>query len=480
MKNYSLLINGKWKCYENLNKIYISNPATGETLGSVPDLNETEIKKAIDSSEKAFRSWANTTASEKSLLLRNLFNLILEQKNDIAEIMTLEQGKPLSEALSEVIYAASFVEWYSEEAKRVYGETIPSWKKNNRIVVIKQPVGIVAAITPWNFPAAMVTRKIAPALASGCTVILKPAPETPLTAIKIFELIEKAGFPEGVANIITSKAELFGNVIMNDKRVRKISFTGSTNVGKLLMKQSSNDLKRISLELGGQAPFIVFDDADIDLAVKQALASKFRNCGQTCIASNRFYVQENIKSLFIKKLKKEISTLKIGNGMDENVKIGPLINKQGFNKVMDHINDALSKGAIIEYGGKPLQKNESDNFGFFIEPTLLSNINSKMKVSNEETFGPVIPIITFKDENEVIEMANNSDYGLASYIFTQSLSRGIKISEKLEYGIVGLNDGLPSSAQIPFGGFKESSIGREGGHYGIEEFLEIKYISIGI
>ncbi len=366
------------------------------------------------------------------------------------------------------------------EAKRVYDETIPAWKTDKRILVTKQPVGVVGAITPWNFPAAMIARKLAPALASGCTVVAKPSPQTPLTAIKLFELLEKAGFPKGVANLLTGNAEEIGAALMEDKRVRKITFTGSTGVGKKLMAQASNSVKRLSLELGGHAPFIVFDDADLDKAVEGAMVSKFRNCGQTCIASNRFYVHEKIFNTFIGKLKSMLAGLKVGNGTEEEVDLGPVIDKKSYEKISRHIEDAVSRGGEVLFGGNGFHSAEVEDAGYFFHPTILSNLTEDMLIMNEETFGPIIPVISFKTEEEITKAANNTNYGLAASVYTESLSRGIKMSEALEYGIVGLNDGAPSTAQTPFGGFKDSGLGREGGHYGIEAFLEVKYVSIDL
>lgn len=480
MKDYGLYINGAWIQIEGLNKIDVINPGTGDIVGTVPNGGETEAKLAIEAAVEAFEPWAALPANERGNYLKRLYDLMVEEKEDLARIMTLEQGKPLQEALGEVLYAASFMEWYGEEAKRIYGETIPAWKENKRIMVLKQPVGVVAAITPWNFPAAMVTRKLAPALAAGCTVVLKPASQTPLTAMKLFELFEKAGFPKGTVNIVTGSANAIGKAFMEDGRVRKITFTGSTEVGKVLMKQSADTVKRVSMELGGHAPFIVFDDADLDKAVEGAAASKFRNCGQVCVASNRFYVQESIAATFVEKLRDKLKHYKVGYGLEEGVNIGPLIDKKGYEKVREHIEDAVAKGAKVEAGGKGYHDIEAEDAGYFFEPTVLSHVTEDMLIMKEETFGPVMPIVTFKDEAEAIRAANNTNYGLAAYLFTESLSRGIRVSEKLEYGIVGLNDGLPSTAQAPFGGFKESGLGREGGHHGLEAFLETKYISMGI
>lgn len=480
MDNAKIYINGEWVHSVNNEKFDVFNPATGEIVGTVPKAGEKETIMSIDAANNAFNEWSSLPASRRAEYLRRWYELIILNKAEIAKIMTQEQGKPFNEALAEVYYAANYVEWYSEEAKRVYGETIPTWDKDKRIMIIKQPVGVVAAITPWNFPAAMATRKLAPALAAGCTVILKPASQTPLTSIKLVELLHQAGFPRGTVNILTGSAKKIGKAIIEDPRVRKITFTGSTEVGKSLMKDSANTLKRISLELGGLAPFIVFDDANVEKAVEGAIAAKLRNCGQVCVAPNRFFVQEGIEDEFIKILSKKMKEQKVGNGLQEGVTIGPLIDKDGFKKVEHHVKDALNKGAELAFGGNNFKSGNAEDAGYFYEPTIIRNVDNTMLIMNEETFGPIIAIQTFKTDEEAISIANDTSFGLASYIFTESLSRGIKISEKLEVGIVGLNDGKPSAVQAPFGGFKESGMGREGGRHGIDTFLEIKYISIGI
>lgn len=478
MKEYQIYIDGQWKDSVKGERISVYNPATGESLGSVPKCGELEAQQAIEAAQRAFGVWSQQTAGERANYLYKVYQLMLENEQELAETMTLEQGKPLKEALGEVRYAAGFLEWYAEEAKRVYGETIPASSPSKRLWVIKQPVGVVAAITPWNFPAAMVTRKLAPALAAGCTVVLKPASQTPLTAIKIFELFERAGLPKGVANLVVGSAAEIGETLMNDSRVRKLTFTGSTEVGKVLMAQGAKTVKNLSLELGGHAPFIVFEDADLNKAVDGALGSKLRNCGQTCISSNRFYVHRSIKQDFIEKMKLELARIRMGNGLEPGVDMGPIIDQKSYYKVKHHIEDALQKGARLEFGGGMVHKGTTLEGGFFIEPTLLSEVTEDMVIFTEETFGPVIPIIEFESEEEVIEKANDTNYGLAAYFYTESLSRGIRVAESLEYGIIGLNDGRTSTPQVPFGGFKESGIGREGGHYGIEGFLEIKYISV--
>lgn len=467
-----MYVNGEWSDF-NLDKIEVKNPANGEVVGTVPNGGTAEAKKAADAAFQALKGWSALSVYERSDLIWKWHHLINEHKDEIARVMTLEQGKPLKEAIGEMTYANGFLSWYAEEGKRIYGETIPSSQTNKRLFVIKQPVGVVAAITPWNFPAAMITRKVGPALAAGCTVLVKPAGLTPLTALKMVELADQAGIPKGVINIVTGKSSEIGNTWLEDSRVRKLTFTGSTEVGKELMKGSADTVKKISLELGGHAPVIVLEDADLDKAVEGVISSKFRNAGQTCVCSNRVYVHESIYEGFIEKLTKQVRTLKVGNGLDEGVDIGPLINQDAVDKVMSQIDDALNKGAKLEAGGK-------SKGGFFIEPTIISNIDDSMLCMKDETFGPLAPIASFKTEEEAIERANNSIYGLAAYVFTENISRGIRVTEALEYGIIGLNDGIPSTPQAPFGGFKQSGLGREGGHHGIEEYLEVKYISLGL
>ncbi len=474
-KFYPMYINGEW-VGENLTEFTdVLNPATKEVVGIIPRGGKEEAELAVDAAFDAFKSWSKKTAEERSNLLMKWFNLIEEEKEEIGKLMTMEQGKPLNEAIGEMSYANSFIKWYAEEAKRVYGETIPASATNKRLLVRKEPVGVIAAITPWNFPAAMITRKVGPALAAGCTAVVKPAEQTPLTALKLAELAEKAGIPKGVFNVVTGKASAIGEAWMKDSRVRKITFTGSTEVGKILMRQAADNVKKISLELGGNAPFIVMDDANLEKAAKNLVASKFRNAGQTCICTNRVYVHENVKEEFVELFKKELSGLKVGNGLEEGTGIGPLIDGAAVEKVQSLIEDAEKKGATIVYRGeKPAGAN-----GYFYEPTIMTNVHEDMLCIKEEIFGPLAPIVSFTTEEEVIRQANDTNFGLAAYIFTENLSRAIRISEALEYGIVGLNDGLPSTAQAPFGGYKESGLGREGGHHGIEEYLETKYISIG-
>ncbi|WP_409304324.1 NAD-dependent succinate-semialdehyde dehydrogenase [Peribacillus sp. SCS-155] len=471
MERYKLFINGEW-IDEGIETIEVANPATGAIIATIPNGGAREANLATDAAYEAFKHWSSYSVYERSELIRKWFDLINDNIDDLARTMTMEQGKPLKEALGEMAYANGFLSWYAEEGKRIYGETIPATQRNKRLFVSKQPVGVVAVITPWNFPAAMITRKVAPALAAGCTVVIKPSELTPLTAYKMAELADQAGIPKGVINVVTGAAKEIGDAWLADNRVRKLTFTGSTPVGKLLMRGSADTVKKISLELGGHAPSIVLADADLDKAVNGVIASKFRNAGQTCVCSNRVYVHESIYQQFIDRLIPKVNELKVGNGLEEGTDIGPLIDDRAVKKVTSHIDDAIKLGAKLETGGTA-----SD---LFIEPTVLSNVNDSMLCMQEETFGPVMPITPFKTVEEAIERANNSIYGLAAYVFTENISEGIRVVESLEYGIIGLNDGLPSTPQAPFGGFKQSGLGREGGHYGIEEFLEIKYISLGL
>ena len=468
-------INGEW-IGEEFDSLEVLNPATGEIVGSCPKVGKLETQHAIDSAHEAFFEWSSLSVYERVAYLKKWHQLILQNKEELATIMTLEMGKPLNEARGEVDYAASFIEWFAEEGKRIYGEIIPSHVKEKRMQVWKKPVGVVAAITPWNFPAAMLTRKMGPALAAGCTVVVKPSSDTPLTAIKLIELCHEAGFPKGVVNILTGSSAVIGDEIVKNEKVRKITFTGSTEVGKKLMEQSAHQMKRLSLELGGHAPIIVLDDANIDKAVKATMSSKFRNAGQTCICGNRIYVQSGIYEEFLEKFSKEVKKLKVGNGMDSSTDIGPLINAAAVQKVKEHVEDAVSLGATIVAGGDYAHGNENN----FYLPTVLSNVKSEMLVMREETFGPLAPIQKITTDEEAIELANNSPYGLAAYVFTENISRGTRIIEKLDFGIIGWNDGTPSAAQAPFGGMKESGVGREGGRQGIEDFLETQYVSIGL
>lgn len=470
--------NGQWIEASSGKREEVINPATGAVEGSVPVGNREDVKKAIDAADSAFKFWSGVTAMERSVPLYRAYEKLIARTDEIATIMTLEQGKPLSESKGEIKAAAEFLRWYSEEAKRTYGETIPSSASNKRAMVIKQPVGVVAAITPWNFPASMITRKIAPAIAAGCTVVIKPANYTPLTAVALFEVFEQAGFPPGVLNLVTGRGSEIGGEFIENPKVKKIAFTGSTEVGKHLLKGAADQVKRVSMELGGHAPFLVFDDADIDDAVEACIVSKFRNAGQTCISANRIYVQDTIIDSFAEKLARRVKTMKIGNGMDNGVEIGPLIDHEALEKVQHQMKDASSKGAKLIYGGKEWKRDDLN--GAFYEPTVISYVNDNMEITHEETFGPIAPLISFATEKEVLQRANNVNYGLSAYAYTNDLGRTYRVAEGLEYGIVGMNDPLPSIPQAPFGGWKESGLGREGGHYGMEPFLELKYISLGL
>lgn len=475
-KHHLVLVNGEWLGNKH-EKLLVTNPANGEVIGSVPILSRDDIEYAIESANEAFQTWKEVPANVRANLLRKLAKIMIENKEELAKIMTMEMGKPLNESRGEVLYAASFLEWNADEARRVYGRTVPGRDSTQRILVLKQPVGVVAAITPWNFPAAMITRKLGPALAAGCTFIIKPAESTPLTAVKLMEYCEQAGIPKGVVNLVTGDPAEIGNTFMQHRLVRKVTFTGSTNVGKHLIRQSADQVKKLSLELGGHAPFIVFEDANIDKAVQGAIASKFRNAGQTCICANRIYVHESIQEEFTEKFKKAVESLKVGDGMDELTEIGPVINKQAYEKINRHVEDAIDKGAKIIIGGEGYSENENS---YYYKPTVLTNVTNNMLVTKEETFGPIAPIQTFKTDEEAIELANDTDYGLAAYFYTESVTRGTKVMENLEYGIVGWNDALPSTAQAPFGGMKQSGLGREGGAEGIEPYLETKYVSMGV
>lgn len=477
IESQPVYINGEWLGGNGEIAVFdVINPANGDIISRVPICGAIEAEKAVDAAYEALKDWSNKTALERAEKLNEWYKLIDAHKEEIAEIMTREQGKPLKEALGEVVYANSFISWYAEEGKRIYGETIPSSHKKKRIVVLKQPVGVVAAITPWNFPAAMITRKVAPALAAGCTAVVKPAEQTPLTALKLAELAEKSGIPKGVFNVITGDAKAIGETWLKDDRVRKITFTGSTEVGKTLMRGAAETVKKVSLELGGHAPLIIFEDADLDKAVEAAIVSKFRNAGQTCVCANRLYVHESVVDAFSEKYISAVKGLKVGDGLQDGVQVGPLIDGRAIEKVKNQIADAVQKGGKVEIGGDPL----SINGGYFFEPTVLTKVTDDMLCMNEETFGPLAPITTFTTTEEVIQRANNSQYGLAAYVFTQNISKAIQVCEQLEFGIVGLNDGLPSVAQAPFGGYKQSGLGREGGHHGMDEFLETKFISIAL
>lgn len=472
MKVFQMIINGE-EVGHDLPVIEVSNPATGDVIATVPKGGKDEAASAVDAAYGAFASWSKLSAYERSEYLWRWHDLIKEHAEDLAITMTVEQGKPLTEALGEIKYANGFISWYAEEGKRIYGETIPATQQNKRILIQKQPVGVTAVITPWNFPAAMITRKVGPALAAGCTVVIKPAGQTPLTAIMLVQLAVEAGIPKGVINVVTGQSKEIGETWLEDTRVRKLTFTGSTEVGRELMKGAAATIKKISLELGGHAPVIVMDDCDLDKAVVGVLAAKFRNAGQTCVCANRIYVHESIVKPFTEKLVEKAKELKYGNGLDEGVDIGPLIDASAIEKVQQHVDDAKEKGATIELGG-------TNPKGLYFEPTVLSNVTDDMICMQEETFGPVTPISTFATEEEAIRRANDSIYGLAAYVFTENISNGIRITEQLEYGIIGLNDGLPSTPQAPFGGLKQSGLGREGGHHGMDEYLEVKYVSLGL
>ena len=468
-------VDGQWCDADNGKTLAVTNPASGEVLGTVPGMGVAETRRAIEAADAAFPAWRAKTAKERSAILRKWADLMMANQEDLAIIMTAEQGKPLVESRGEIVYAASFIEWFAEEGRRVYGDTIPGHQADKRIVVLKQPVGVCAAITPWNFPAAMITRKVGPALAVGCTVVSKPASATPYSAHALAELAERAGVPKGVFSVVTGSASTIGGELTGNPLVRKVSFTGSTETGKKLIAQAAATVKKVSMELGGNAPFIVFDDADLDAAADGALASKYRNAGQTCVCANRIYVQDRVYDAFAGKLAERVAKFKIGNGMEPGVTIGPLIDDAAVKKVEEHVADALAKGAKVAMGGKrhPLG-------GRFFEPTILTNVTREMKVAREETFGPVAPLFRFKTDEEAIRLANDTEFGLASYFYARDLSRVWRVSEALEYGIVGINTGLISTAEAPFGGVKESGLGREGSKYGIDEYLEIKYVCVAV
>lgn len=470
----SLFIAGEWIGKSSSgNTFEVVNPSGGEVVATLPDAGRDDVQRAVDAAAEAQEEWARTTAAERAKILQKAAALMHERQEHLAKVMTLEQGKPFAESMGEIVYAASFVEWFAEEGKRVYGETIPASFPEKRIMVIKRPVGVTAAITPWNFPSAMITRKLAPALAAGCTMILKPSELTPLSALELAKIFEDAGVPKGVFSVVVgTDAAAMTEAIMEDGRVRKLSFTGSTAVGKLLMKQSAETMKRLSLELGGHAPFIVFDDAEIDEAVSGAIASKMRNMGQTCVCANRIYVQRGVYDEFAKRITREMAAMKVGDGMEDGVTVGPLIESKAVEKVERHVEDAKERGAEVRLGGERGEGN-------FYPPTVLTGVDSSMLVTQEETFGPVAALIPFDTEEEAIAQANDTVYGLASYFYTRDIGRVFRLAEKLEYGIIGANDGSISTAQAPFGGVKESGVGREGSHYGLDEYLDVKYISLG-
>ena len=467
-------VNGQWANADSGETYDVYNPADGSVLGEVPKMGKVETTRAIDAAVAAFPFWSSKTAKERSTVLKRWYDLIMENQQDLATIITAEMGKPMAEALDEIAYGASFIEWFAEESKRIYGETIPAPSIDRRIVVIKQPVGVVASITPWNFPNAMITRKCSPALAAGCSIVIKPAEDTPFSALALAELAERAGIPRGVINVVTGDPVEIGAELTSNPKVRKLSFTGSTPVGKLLMKQCAATVKKVSMELGGNAPFIVFEDADLNAAVVGAMASKFRNTGQTCICANRFFIQDSIYEIFTEKLTHAVCKLNVGSGLVNNSTQGPLINKSALKKVEDLIDNATSRGASVVFGGK------RSNLGHtFFEPTILTNVDTSMHIASEEIFGPIAALYRFKTEEEVLTIANDTPYGLAAYFYSGDINRVWRVSEALEYGMIGINAGTISSEVAPFGGVKESGIGREGSRYGIEEFLEIKYMCFG-
>jgi len=469
-------IDGKWTPADSGKTFKVNNPASGETLVEVADMGAAETKRAIDAANRALPGWRAKTAKERAAILRKWFDLIIAHADDLALLMTSEQGKPLAEARGEVVYGASFVEWFAEEGKRAYGDVIPTFAPDRRVLVIKQPIGVCASITPWNFPIAMITRKLAPAFAAGCTAVAKPAEATPLSALALAQLAEQAGFPAGVFNIVTGDADKspeIGLEMCTNPIVRKVSFTGSTEVGRILLRQSADTVKKLSLELGGNAPFIVFDDADLDAAVEGTLASKYRNAGQTCVCANRIYVQDGVYDAFAEKLAAKVAQFKVGPGTEQGVTIGPLIEPAAIDKVEAHIADAVSKGAKIAVGGK-----RHSLGGLFFEPTILTNVTPAMRVSREETFGPVAPLFRFKTDDEVVAMANDTEFGLASYFYSRDVGRIFRVAEALESGMVCVNSGILSTEVAPFGGVKQSGLGREGSKYGIDEYLEIKYLCI--
>jgi succinate-semialdehyde dehydrogenase/glutarate-semialdehyde dehydrogenase len=469
-------VDGAWLEADGRKTFPVTNPATGETLAVVPDMGASETQRAIEAADRAWPAWRAKTAKERHAILLKWFNLMMQNQEDLAQILTAEQGKPLAEARGEIAYGASFIEWFAEEGKRAYGDVIPSHMADRRVLVLKQPIGVSAMITPWNFPNAMITRKAAPALAAGCTVVLKPAEQTPLSALAMAELAERAGIPKGVLNIVTGSGEsapAIGQALCASPTVRKLSFTGSTEVGRILMRQSADTIKKLSLELGGNAPFIVFDDADLDAAVEGAIASKYRNAGQTCVCANRIYVQDGVYDAFAAKLAEKVKGFKVGAGTETGVVIGPLIDEQGMKKVEQHVSDALGKGAKVMLGGKRHAKG-----GLFFEPTVITGVTPEMIVSFEETFGPVAPLIRFKTEADAIRLANNTEFGLAGYFYSRDVGRIFRVAEQMETGMVCANSGILSTEIAPFGGVKQSGLGREGSKYGIDEYLEVKYLMI--
>ncbi|HZJ97438.1 MAG TPA: NADP-dependent succinate-semialdehyde dehydrogenase [Oligella sp.] len=467
-------INGQWLDADSGETLNVTNPANGEVLGTIPNMGAAETHRAIEAAEKAQKLWRAKSAKERAVIMRNWFELVMENQDDLALIMTLEQGKPLAEARGEIAYGASYLEWYAEEGKRAYGDVIPGPASDRRVIVTKEPVGVCAAITPWNFPAAMITRKVGAALGAGCSIVVKPAAETPYSAFALCVLAEEAGVPSGLVSVVTGSASEIGKEMTSNSIVRKLSFTGSTEVGRILMSQCSDQIKKVSLELGGNAPFIVFNDADLDAAVEGAMMSKYRNAGQTCVCANRIYVQDEIYDAFAEKFVAAVNQIKVGDGTVEGVNQGPLIDEAAVTKVQDHIADALSKGAKVATGGKPHSLG-----GLFFEPTVVTEVTSEMKVAREETFGPLAPLFRFKTEEEVVQMANNTEYGLAAYFYSRDIGRVWRVAEALEYGMVAINNGILSNEAAPFGGVKQSGIGREGAKYGLDDYMVIKYMLIG-
>nr|WP_316651607.1 NAD-dependent succinate-semialdehyde dehydrogenase [uncultured Gellertiella sp.] len=470
------LIAGEWLAASESGRIFdVTNPVNGEVIATLPNLTRAELTRAIDAAHAAQKLWAKKTGKERAQVLRKLFDLLTANADDLATILTMEMGKPLAEARGEVLYGAAYVEWFGEEAKRVYGDTIPGHQADKRIIVIRQPVGVVGAITPWNFPNAMLARKMAPALAVGCTMVAKPAAQTPLSALALALLAERAGVPAGVFSVFTgTEASMVGKEFSENEKVRKLTFTGSTNVGRILMRQAADQIKKLGLELGGNAPFIVFDDADLDAAVEGAMVSKYRNAGQTCVCANRLYVQSGVYDAFAAKLAERVSKMKVGDGLEAGVSTGPMIDSNALAKVKEHVEDAVSKGAKIAVGGK-----QPEQGGLFYQPTILTGVTSDMLVAREETFGPVAPLFRFETEAEVVELANDTEFGLASYFYSKDVAKIFRVAEQLEYGMVGINTGLISTEVAPFGGIKQSGTGREGSKYGIDDYTELKYMCLG-
>ncbi|WP_226632214.1 NAD-dependent succinate-semialdehyde dehydrogenase [Novosphingobium profundi] len=468
-------IDGKWCDADSGATLEVTNPGTGEVMGTVPKMGSDETSRAIDAAEAALPAWRAKTAGERSKILRKLYELMMDAQDDLGELLSREQGKPLAEGKGEIAYGASFIEWFGEEAKRAYGDTIPGHATDRRIVVIKQPVGVVGAITPWNFPNAMITRKLGPALAAGCTMVIKPASATPYSALAIAALCEKAGIPAGVVNVVTGSAGQIGSTLTGSPKVAKITFTGSTEIGRQLLKESAETVKKCSMELGGNAPFLVFDDADVDAAIEGAMISKFRNGGQTCVCTNRFYVQDGVYDEFVEKLAARVKAMKVGYGLDEGTEVGPLVDEKAVAKVEEHLKDAVDGGATVLAGGS-----RNERGGSYFNPTVVANVKPDMLLAREETFGPLAGVIRFTEEAEAIAMANDTEFGLASYFYASDMSRVWRVAEALEAGMVGINTGLISTEVAPFGGVKQSGLGREGSHYGLDDYMELKYLCMGV